>query len=149
MSLPDVSPPNNNLIVLTDSDSDSESDVASWVRTPDGSPPSRRTSRRHILPSGSGLPNDPPPAYSEYLQPTLASFGFHPNVAEFLASRNISSAGLSRIDSTLNFHLDDWNAGFAEAGLSEQDAQALHMVVIESLPVLSRDALLTAWTVPG
>ncbi|KAI0753903.1 hypothetical protein BC629DRAFT_1177181 [Irpex lacteus] len=135
-----------NTIELTDSEEE-ESDVESWVRTPDGSPP-RRSSRRVSAMSSVAVPpvpDDPPPEYSTYLQPSLETFGFHPTVAEFLSRRNLSSSGLVRIDTTLNYHLNDWNVGFRDAGLSESEAQALRTIVINSLPDLTRDALLTAW----
>ncbi|KAI0083020.1 hypothetical protein BDY19DRAFT_998936 [Irpex rosettiformis] len=129
-----------------------ESDVESWVHTPEGSPPRRLSHRsqavpRSTLPSVQNItsPEDPPPEYSTYLQPTIESFGFHPHIAQFLASRHLSPAGLVRVDSTLNFHLNDWSVGFLEAGLSESDAQELQLVVLHSLPDLTRDALIAAW----
>lgn len=158
---PAVPPPGP--IIVPDSDSDSDdssieiiknteldkavetqqlSELESWMRTPEGSPP-RRTSRRHT--AAFTHRDEPPPEYTEYLRPTVESFGFHPDVAAFLSRRNLSSTDLARIDTTLNCHLYDWVTGFEEAGLTTADAQRLRTVVIRSLPDLSRDALLTAW----
>ncbi|KAI0083350.1 hypothetical protein BDY19DRAFT_910664 [Irpex rosettiformis] len=131
---------------------DQESDVESWVRTPEGSPPRRLSHRVQVGPTSS-IPSvslnthldDPPPEYTTYLQPTIESFGFHPRVAQFLLSRNLSPSGLVRVDSTLDFHVSDWSIGFLEAGLSENDAQELQTVVLQSLPELTREALIMAW----
>lgn len=136
-------------VVVTDSDSDADtaqqlSNLESWVRTPEDSPPAR-SSRHPVYSDTHPAPDGPPPEYTEYLQPTIESFGFHPDVATFLSQHNLSSAGLARIDRTLNCHLNDWEIGFREAGLCRDDAQKLRAVVVQSLPDLSKDALLTAW----
>lgn len=129
--------------------SDEESDVESWVRTPDGSPP-RRSSRNYAIrltASAPPDPDDPPPEYTEYLQPTVESFGFHPAIADFLRTRDLSPAGLVRIDSTLDYHVNDWDVGFLDAGLTPADAQELREIVIQSLSDPVREALITAWAV--
>ncbi len=155
---------NRNVVVAAPSsdEEESESDVESWVHTPEGSPP-RRSSRNHdihltasappdadiihLTASAPPDPDDPPPEYSEYLQPTVELFGFHPTIADFLRTRNLSSAGLVRIDATLDYHVNDWTVGFLGAGLNQVDAEQLHTIVIQSLPESSREALSTAWAV--
>ena len=109
-----------------------------WIMTPPGSPASRYSFEYN----NPAPPLPPPPSY--YSSPALADFGFAEPVQRFLLQLGTGPRALCKIDATLNFDARQWKTCFMAAGLSLDDARRLRHLIIQSLPLQTRQILRAA-----
>ncbi|KAI0323158.1 hypothetical protein GY45DRAFT_1341631, partial [Cubamyces sp. BRFM 1775] len=136
----------------------------SWIHTPSGSPPPRAP----LHPSPLGLATLPPSARvhatshaansrpiqdapiastgvnsedsaaSYYAQTTVESFSFSRQIMVFVAARDLTVRQCARIALALDYHAEDWEVLFCEAGLDEPSATELRGIIFEDVPVAMR-----------